>query len=187
MDRNVIIVLIIIIVISLVLIFIKSDNGIVVRNYFKRRNKSNRKRRRKFKFKDPIIDTFESLPKEIITNPSIEIRKSVNGDDANTFPGLSIATHKNILITYEVINTGDSNLSNIVLVDDLFGTITDSPLFGDENNIGLLEPGETWIYQRTTYVENGQNTSGVMVTATEVNTGEKVVDSDSVNYFGVTS
>lgn len=57
-------------------------------------------------------------------NPSMTLMKSVNGQDANTAPGPSITTGDAVLFTYEIVNTGNIDINDIELVDDVLGAIT---------------------------------------------------------------
>ena len=68
------------------------------------------------------------------TSPSINLMKAVNGDDANSAPGPQFEVGDTITITYKITNTGNTDLSNIVVDDETFGVIDCSP--------GTLTPGE---------------------------------------------
>src|SRR5918993_5512803 len=50
--------------------------------------------------------------------PSIEIKKSTNGEDADTAPGPNVTVGSPVVWSYIVTNTGTINLTNVVVVDD---------------------------------------------------------------------
>ena len=83
-------------------------------------------------------------------NPDIDIEKFTNGVDADTIAeAVEIAAGETVTWTYEVTNTGDVSFaeSEVEVIDDQEGTITNIIDQGDGD--GILEPGETWIYQET--------------------------------------
>ncbi|WP_202221334.1 SdrD B-like domain-containing protein, partial [Okeania sp. KiyG1] len=85
-------------------------------------------------------------------NPDIEIEKSTNGVDADTpEEAPEINAGETVTWTYEVTNTGDVPFdeSEVVVTDDIEGTITNiiEKINGNQDNI--LDPGETWIYEQT--------------------------------------
>jgi LPXTG-motif cell wall-anchored protein len=51
-------------------------------------------------------------------NPSIAVTKYINGDDAQTAPGVTVAAGSTMSITYRVTNTGDTVLDPVRLTDD---------------------------------------------------------------------
>jgi uncharacterized repeat protein (TIGR01451 family) len=51
-------------------------------------------------------------------NPSISVVKSINGDDANTAPGVIVDPGSTMAVTFLVRNTGNMTLSPVVLTDD---------------------------------------------------------------------
>ncbi|MEM9273463.1 MAG: hypothetical protein AAGA80_10945, partial [Cyanobacteria bacterium P01_F01_bin.143] len=109
-------------------------------------------------------------------NPQIDIVKVTNGDD-----GLNIPLGDAINWTYTVTNTGDVDIENVVLNDDILGTIT-GPDSGDDNNDGILQTTETWIYTATGTAIAGQyNNIG---TVTGDSNGVPVEAEDPSSYFG---
>src|SRR5262249_46663010 len=89
-------------------------------------------------------------------------------------------------------NTGNVPLDNVVVTDDRLGTIA-GPVSGDTNGDGKLDPGETWLYVRTSTALAGRRTVSPLagqqtnlgtVTGTDPNTGATVSDDNPANYFG---
>ncbi|RZV46087.1 MAG: hypothetical protein EX269_08270, partial [Acidimicrobiales bacterium] len=66
--------------------------------------------------------------------PSIDLMKTVNGLDANSAPGPQFEVGEEIMIGYKITNTGDTDLSNIVVTDFTLGVISCDP--------GTLAPDE---------------------------------------------
>ncbi|MGD1703440.1 carboxypeptidase-like regulatory domain-containing protein, partial [Dapis sp. BLCC M229] len=85
-------------------------------------------------------------------NPGIDIEKFTNGVDADTIEeAVEISPGKKVTWTYEVTNTGDVSFkkNEIQVHDDIEGEITNIVEKKGGNNNNKLEPGETWIYQKT--------------------------------------
>ncbi len=85
--------------------------------------------------------------------PSIQIIKTVNGQDANVAPGPEIAVGDEAVLAYEVINTGTVTLQNVAVVDADLGLIpcpstTLQPgdsFFCDEQSETVTEPGAVFM------------------------------------------
>lgn len=132
---------------------------------------------------------------------AINIVKSVNGQDANTAPGQTLAVGTNATFTY-VVTTGTSNvaLDQVTVLDDN-GTPTNNtdnfnPTFvsGDTNSNNRLDLTETWTYQATRPVVTAQYTNTatatgnpVDATGADITFAQNVSDTDSANYFGAAS
>ena len=114
--------------------------------------------------------------------PQLHIVKFVNGDDADLAPGPHVAAGSTVRFTYEVTNTGNVPLANVVVTDDKLGPITS--FTGDTNGNGLLDLTETWTYTTTATALAGQQTNTGTVTAQDTSTGTTVTDSNPANYFG---
>lgn len=56
--------------------------------------------------------------------PSIEIKKSTNGEDADSAPGPRVLVGSPVTWRYVVTNTGTVNLTNVVVVDDRNVTVS---------------------------------------------------------------
>lgn len=57
-------------------------------------------------------------------SPDIAIVKRVNGDDANVAPGIPVQIGSTVVFTYDVTNTGDTLLIDIVVSDDQAVVVT---------------------------------------------------------------
>ncbi len=103
-----------------------------------------------------IIDTIFS---EIVCQPSLTVVKDVDL--------LNISAPGTLTYTITVENTGDTDLTDVVLTDDRAGTATlDS---GDLVDPGVLNVGETWIYSAT-----------YAATQADINAGHALVNTASV-------
>jgi predicted nucleic acid-binding Zn ribbon protein len=58
-----------------------------------------------------------------VAQPAITLQKLVNGDDANTCPGVTVPPNSTLTYQYKVTNTGNTVLVNLAVTDDLLGTI----------------------------------------------------------------
>ena len=128
---------------------------------------------------------------------SIDLVKLTNGTDNNAPTGPYLAVGSTATFQYLVTNDGMVALSDIVLSDD-HGTPGDTsddftPIFlgGDADGDGLLDVGESWIYEASTVVSAGQYTNLGAVTGTPVDADGNLVpslpqptDTDLDNHFG---
>ena len=105
--------------------------------------------------------------------PSIDIEKTTNGWDASSAPGPIIAAGSTVTWEYNITNTGDVNLSNIVVNDDPEGSIT------CEKN--WLAPDESMVCEKNGTAITGQYENNATVTASSPE-GTQVSDSD-MNYY----
>jgi len=103
---------------------------------------------------------------------TVNVVKSVNGQDANTTTGPTLIVGSTATFTYVVTNTGGTALATLVVRDDNGSPGNTADDFnatlqsGDTNNNGRMETTETWTYNATRTV---------------------VTDTDPANYFGVTA
>ncbi|MDH5686601.1 MAG: hypothetical protein OEZ48_01865 [Candidatus Bathyarchaeota archaeon] len=110
-------------------------------------------------------------------NPGISIEKYTNGLDADLPPGTYIRVGEVVEWTYNITNTGDVCLTNIVVVDDQIGNIN---LTKDS-----LAPGESMIAHAYGVALAGQYSNNVSVTGTPSVSGyPNATDSDLSHYFG---
>jgi uncharacterized repeat protein (TIGR01451 family) len=112
--------------------------------------------------------------------PDIDIEKATNGIDADTAPGPELMEGDNVTWTYVVTNTGNVNLTNIQVSDDMLGSITTIIDQGDGDDV--LSVGESWTLEATGVAECGQyeNEGNVTGDYNDVT----VNDSDLSHYFG---
>ncbi len=109
------------------------------------------------------------------SSPPINIEKATNGFDADLPPGPTLRVGDTVTWTYNVTNTGDSALNDIVVTDDR-GVVVSCP----KNN---LDVGESMTCTGSGTAVAGQYSN--VGTATATSSGRTVQDSDSSNYFGV--
>ncbi len=146
---------------------------------------------------DFIPSTFDTLPQDLASLadalcPNIQVIEKVNGDDANTAPGVTLATAgQTLTYTFEVTTTSSSGLSNIAVTDSDIGS--PNPVLQSDNihNIGdldddnRLDVGETWQYSATAVAKTGQRTSVATVTGISP-TNAEASDTDPISYFDPT-
>ena len=85
------------------------------------------------------------------------------------------------VFTYLVKNTGSTELSNVVLVDDRIPTLTF--VGGDTDSDGKLDVSETWRYTATeTVLSNAQYVNTGTVTGRDATSGVTVTDLDKAHY-----
>ncbi len=105
-----------------------------------------------------------------VINPAIRIIKTPSA--AQVAPG-TLVTY-----TYAVTNVGDAPLTGVVVTDNKCAPVSGPAPGGDVNNNGLLDPGETWVYQCSAIL-NDDTTNVATVTARDP-LGSPVVDDDKV-------
>ncbi|WP_321418390.1 SdrD B-like domain-containing protein [uncultured Methanomethylovorans sp.] len=115
---------------------------------------------------------FNSIPK-------IDLEKYTNGEDADNAPGPYVGIGSTVTWTYNVTNTGNVNLTSVVVSDNM-GVIP-TYVSGDNGN-SILEVGESWIYNATGVATAGQYANIGNVTADYK--GTPVTDEDPSHYFG---
>ncbi len=115
--------------------------------------------------------------------PEINIEKATNGIDADAPTGPNITVGDTVTWTYVVTNPGDVPLSSIEVTDNIDG-VNPEYVSGDENEDGILDLDETWIFEAEGVAEEGQyaNIGSVEGTSEE---GETVTADDPSHYIGV--
>ena len=110
---------------------------------------------------------------------TVQVKKLVDGQDANDPPGPSIPVGDDIAWTYQVTDTGNVPIIRVALTDDQ--GVTPRPVGGA--GTGNLAPGATWTYEAQSTAVAGQHRNVATVTA--VTQQEKTLtDSDPANYTG---
>jgi hypothetical protein len=118
--------------------------------------------------------TTYCLPRDQNPGPGIDIIKLTNGQDANAAPGPSIAIGATVTWEYLVTNTGEIELTDIMVEDDKEGAVS-CP--GD-----TLAPGETMTCTATGTAKACQYMNAGSVSA--LSSSGAVTDSDLSHYFG---
>ncbi|MDD1759884.1 MAG: choice-of-anchor E domain-containing protein, partial [Methanothrix sp.] len=121
---------------------------------------------------DDVSD--EDLSHYIGQSPSISLIKSTNGDDANNATGPYITVGDTVTWNYLVTNTGDVNLTNVTVTDNITGVV---------GTIPLLLPGENRTLTATGPASAGQYANLGNATGTPP-VGDDVSDEDPSHYFG---
>jgi len=115
--------------------------------------------------------------------PSVRLEKGTNSSDGDTAPGPAIVVGETVTWTYQVANSGNAVLSNIVITDDN-GT-ADNP--ADDWVACAIASMETYTSETcvvTTTAVLGQYANLGTVTA-ESELGDVVSDTDPSHYFGI--
>ncbi|ADE37024.1 DUF7507 domain-containing protein [Methanohalophilus mahii] len=133
---------------------------------------------------DIIVVTDEDPSHYFGVNSSIDIEKATNGVDADDPTGPYVTAGGDVVWTYNVTNTGNANLTDILVQDNVTGEIDN--LVDNGNGDSILEPGEVWMYNATGIATEGQYANIGNVTGTDP-TGAEVTDEDPSHYFGVNS
>ena len=109
------------------------------------------------------------------SDPAIDIEKYVNGEDADSPTGPIVPVGDPVTFTFDITNTGNVDLVDVVVTDDVYGTI---------GTIPLLPVGAT---ESVSYgpipAEEGQHTNVATAEGTPP-VGPPVSDSDPGNYYG---
>ena len=111
----------------------------------------------------------------IAAEPSIDIEKSTNGEDADKAPGPTIPVGQPVAWDYFVLNDGGAELFDIVVTDDQ-GVLVECPLTS-------LPSGESMICTAAGIAVEGQYSNLGAVTAVDAE-GNVVGDQDLSHYFG---
>ena len=78
---------------------------------------------------EPVPDVDDDDPSHYYgVDPDVDIEKATNGQDADTFPGVSVRQGDAVTWTYVVTNTGRTPLIDLVVDDDDLGEICVIPL-----------------------------------------------------------
>lgn len=143
---------------------------------------------------DPTWDAGIWIP-----HPAISLVKDVNGQPADSAPGVYIERDDAVTWTYTITNTGNTTLRDVTLTDhvDVSGEPDPSPVCLWGGNTGhVLHRGESITCTASSTAIVGQYTNTAAVTGVPtledgttdiVKTGvpTSVNDSDPANYFGV--
>jgi large repetitive protein len=109
--------------------------------------------------------------------PAIALQKRVQGEDADTPPGPRLEVGQQVLWTYEVTNTGNTTLSNIVVADDDPAISLDCPS-------SLLAPAQAMTCEASGTVVLGPYKNRAVATAQPPGGLDPVAAEDLSHYFG---
>jgi len=109
-------------------------------------------------------------------NPAIDIEKLVQGEDADVPTGPVVTVGATVTFSFIITNIGDVPLTNIVVTDNIYGTITLPKT--------SLEAGESMTGSTTAMAVAGQHTNTATVTGNYE--AQTVTDADPANYWGET-
>lgn len=107
--------------------------------------------------------------------PAIDIEKATNGEDADTPTGPYIGVGQPVIWAYDITNTGDVALSNVIVTDDQ-GASVSCPK-------DTLAVDETITCSANSTAILGQYANIGSVSG-ETQSGQKVTDTDPSHYFG---
>ncbi len=120
----------------------------------------------------------------------IALQKLTNGIDTGTGAGPSLGIGSTATFTYNVTNTGNIALTNIVITDDN-GTVGDTSddftptrISGDTDGDNQLDVTETWVYRATRVVIAGAYSNSATVNGEDPNT-ELVSATDLSAHLGI--
>ncbi|QDZ42158.1 hypothetical protein [Corynebacterium sp. sy039] len=99
---------------------------------------------------DPVMDSdvaraWVDEPEKVVKVPSITVVKKINGDDANSKPGVKVQPGEDMNIVFEVTNTGSAVLEDIDLADN----VIPSDQITCEDKPESLKPGESFTCHAT--------------------------------------
>ena len=110
----------------------------------------------------------------------IDLEKLVEDQDADQAPGPVIPVGDAVTWTYQVTNTGNSELTNVRVADFRRGVVVDCP---EDTLAPAGAPGDSMTCEAGGEATPGQYTNFAAALGT-VPTGQDVSDSDPANYFG---
>ena len=112
-------------------------------------------------------------------NPSIDVEKLVNGEDADSeAAAVHVPVESTLLFAYVVTNTGDVTLNSVSVTDNAGLTVTCPKT--------TLAPGESMTCTASTAALAGLHTNIATASGTP-ESGSPVTDTDPANYFGFTA
>ena len=129
------------------------------------------------------------------TNPDIALVKLTNGTNNDNPPvagvpdGPIVPVGSTVTWTYNVTDPGNEPIANVAVTDNIAG-VNPQPVtsggfnVGDTNKDGLLEPGETWVFQTTGTATAGQYSNIGTATGTSTVTGTPLTATNPDHYFG---
>lgn len=105
-------------------------------------------------------------------DPGLDVEKSTNGVDADTVTGPQVPVGDPVTWTYDVANTGNTALTNVVVTDDQGVTVNcdvdGDGVLDDSNVIPFLAHGASVVCEGTGISTSGQYTNNASVTGDPV-------------------
>ncbi|QDZ43358.1 hypothetical protein [Corynebacterium sp. sy039] len=90
----------------------------------------------------PTSSSVVPVPEPKVVVPGIGVVKKINGDDADTAPGVVIASDADTMtVSFEVTNTGEAPLKDVTVTDD---QITDAQAIVCADKPAVLQPKESF-------------------------------------------
>lgn len=123
------------------------------------------------KYEDEVV-CDEDISRYFGADPSLDIEKATNGEDADDPEGPKIVVGEDVVWTYKVTNTGNVNLDNISVIDDKTGLV----------DVISLKKGKSTILTRTGTAVAGQYVN--VGTAVTTYLDKEVKDTDPSHYIG---
>jgi uncharacterized repeat protein (TIGR01451 family) len=99
-------------------------------------------------------------------NPALWLVKDGEVDTTVVYPPFQANPGDLINYTISVTNTGNTTLTEVTVNDPLLGVLNGP--FGDANNNGLLDIGETWVYTATYTIKPGDIAAGKVINNAQV-------------------
>jgi uncharacterized repeat protein (TIGR01451 family) len=109
--------------------------------------------------------------------PLISLEKSTNGQDADQPPGPTITIGEEVLWEFQVVNTGNVTLTNVIVTDDQLGSV--------DCLQDTLAPGESTLCSFVGTASAGQHSNTATASATPPGELPNVFDSDASHYLGI--
>ncbi|MEA3511605.1 MAG: hypothetical protein U9R51_09240, partial [Actinomycetota bacterium] len=119
------------------------------------------------------VFTNKKLPPPAV--PAIDIEKATNGQDADEPTGPIVTVGDTVTWTYVVTNTGNVDLTDVVVTDDILGDICE---------IGDLAVGASETCEATGIAELDQYANLGTVTGNYPPLHKEVTDKDPSHYYG---
>ncbi|WP_136073134.1 DUF7507 domain-containing protein, partial [Candidatus Ulvibacter alkanivorans] len=124
------------------------------------------------------VNDLDSETVELCQNAEISITKASVSDTGNC---IAFDVNDTIDYTFNVVNEGDVAISNVVVTDPILGGVIPGPASGDTVNPGVLDVGETWIYEASLTVTQAEIDAGSVINTAEVEGDTLLGDVDNTS------
>lgn len=109
------------------------------------------------------------------SDPEVEIRIFLNGQEAGNFPGPALTAGSELKVSYRITNCGDLGLVDVRVKDDRFG---------DVGECAILPTGESVTFELEETVQKGNFSSVGRVSGLRENSVEMCNNQSPIYYFG---